>query len=266
MERVTVELNGERFTVEVEEGTTDEEIIQFLQTQQAPAAPAAGSGSMVVEPPAGLDRSGPPPMTTGQQVAAGTAATAGTAALGYGAYKAAPYVKSAVQAAAPAMKTLPGNIIKQYAARPLTGLVADAVAVSSGFPPPNATTEIAKTMGRGGSAAAKQFVSTGAVAPTPAQVAGNPMLSEMAARQAAPQPGILQRGMDYAAKMREIAANKVMNNASTIGKAGVGAAAALMPGNVGQRYNFPQSGPYAGMEINPMTGRPWTPEELAQYR
>jgi hypothetical protein len=83
---------------------------------------------------------------------------------------------------------------------------------------------------------------------------------------AAAQPGILQRGMDYASKMREIAANKVMNNAGLIKQAGVGAAALLTPGNVGQQYNFPTKGPYAGMEINPMTGRPWTPEELAQYR
>jgi hypothetical protein len=80
------------------------------------------------------------------------------------------------------------------------------------------------------------------------------------------QPGVLQRGMDYASKMREIAANKVMNNAGLIKQAGVGAAALLTPGNVGQQYNFPTKGPYAGQEINPMTGRPWTPEELAQYR
>ena len=42
----------------------------------------------------------------------------------------------------------------------------------------------------------------------------------------------------------------------------------LTPGNVGQNYgaHFPISGPYAGMEINPNTGRPWTPQELQQYR
>jgi hypothetical protein len=268
MEKVTVEQNGERFVLEVEEGTTDEEILQFLQAQQAPAAaPSATGGSMVVETPAGLDRSGPPPMSTGQQVAAGTAAVLGTSALGYGASKAAPYVADAARAIAPAAKSLPGNIIKQYAARPLTGLAADVVAMGAGYPPPTATTEFAKSMGRGGTAAARQFVSTGPVAPpTAAQIAGNPALKEMAARSAAPQPGMLQRGMDYAAKMREIAANKVMSNAGLIKQAGVGAAAALTPGNVGQQYNFPTKGPYAGQEINPMTGRPWTPEELAQYR
>jgi hypothetical protein len=44
-----------------------------------------------------------------------------------------------------------------------------------------------------------------------------------------------------------------------------GAAAAAMPSNIGQGYNFPQAGPMRGMEINPMTGRPWTREELAAY-
>jgi hypothetical protein len=104
--------------------------------------------------------------------------------------------------------------------------------------------------------------SPGPVAPTPAA----PAMAPAPAAAPAAQPGVLQRGMDYASKMREIAANKVMSNAGTIGKATLGAAAALMPGNVGQQYNFPTTGPYAGQEINPMTGRPWTPEELAQYR
>jgi hypothetical protein len=94
-----------------------------------------------------------------------------------------------------------------------------------------------------------------------------PSAAPVTAPAAAPaQPGILQRGMDYASKMREIAANKVMSNAGMIGKATLGAAAALTPSNVGQQYNFPTKGPFAGQEINPMTGRPWTPEELAQYR
>lgn len=94
-------------------------------------------------------------------------------------------------------------------------------------------------------------------------------------------PSIIQRGMDYASKMRQIAADKVVQganaaktfatetvvpNASNIAKAGVGAAAMLTPGNIGQNYPFPTKGPYAGMEINPRTGRPWTQQELAQYR
>jgi hypothetical protein len=72
--------------------------------------------------------------------------------------------------------------------------------------------------------------------------------------------------MDYARQMQRIAAEKVMQNAGTIGRASVGAAAALTPGNVGQNYNFPTSGRFAGQEINPMTGRPWTPQEIAQVQ
>ena len=35
MERVTVEQNGERFTLEVPEGTTDEQVKSFLTQQQS---------------------------------------------------------------------------------------------------------------------------------------------------------------------------------------------------------------------------------------
>jgi hypothetical protein len=46
-----------------------------------------------------------------------------------------------------------------------------------------------------------------------------------------------------------------------------GVGAMVMPGNMGQNYGaqFPQSGPMRGSEINPATGRPWTPQELQQY-
>jgi hypothetical protein len=45
-------------------------------------------------------------------------------------------------------------------------------------------------------------------------------------------------------------------------------AAILMsiPGNVGQDYPWPQDGPYAGMEINPATGRPWDKPDLEEYK
>jgi hypothetical protein len=72
--------------------------------------------------------------------------------------------------------------------------------------------------------------------------------------------------METAAKMREMAAQFATQNASKMLKGGAGIAAALTPGNIGQKYNFPQSGRYSGMEINPNTGNPWTPEELAQLR
>lgn len=42
MERVTVEQNGERFTLEVPEGTSDDEIRSFLESQQSVSSPTAG--------------------------------------------------------------------------------------------------------------------------------------------------------------------------------------------------------------------------------
>ena len=89
-----------------------------------------------------------------------------------------------------------------------------------------------------------------------------------AAPPAAQQPGVMQRGMDYARQMQKIAADKVMQGARAVAPyartAGVGLTAALMPGNAGQNYPVPQKGPFRGMEINPNTGRPWTPQELAE--
>lgn len=45
----------------------------------------------------------------------------------------------------------------------------------------------------------------------------------------------------------------------------VGAVAGLTPGNVGQNYPWPSKGKLAGSEINPASGRPWTPREIQAY-
>jgi hypothetical protein len=68
--------------------------------------------------------------------------------------------------------------------------------------------------------------------------------------------------LDYANKMRQVAAEKVMQNAGNIAKAGVGLGALTYSAPLGPPV--PTKGPYRGMEINPMSGRPWRPEELAQ--
>lgn len=62
--------------------------------------------------------------------------------------------------------------------------------------------------------------------------------------------------------MRQLAANKVVQGAAR-GANAIGAA--LTPGNIGQDYQVPQTGRMRGMEINPMTGRPWTKEQLSAY-
>lgn len=108
------------------------------------------------------------------------------------------------------------------------------------------------------------------IAPGP-NPASNPMWT---ASEATPKaPSMIERGTQYAKEMQRIAAEKVMQGAraaapyvAPVARAGGAAAAALVPGNIGQNYPVPQSGPYRGMEINPNTGRPWTPEELAGMR
>jgi hypothetical protein len=131
-------------------------------------------------------------------------------------------------------------------------------------------------IGGGGLYGAKkvaQALRPGPVAPAPTTFTGgaNPAF-DRALSQPAQQPGVMQRGMDIASKMRQIAAERVVapaanaaSAAAPYARAAGGVTAALMPGNAGQNYPFPQSGPMRGMEINPATGRPWTAQELQAY-
>lgn len=122
-------------------------------------------------------------------------------------------------------------------------------------------------------------------APMPQPTSGAVPPTQPVAPQAAPQPApaqsagrsILQQGVDYAQKIKQLAMDRVIQPAAQglraaapyatglPGQAAVGITSAIMPGNVGQNYPFPQVGPLKGQEINPNTGRPWTKQELAQY-
>jgi hypothetical protein len=252
------EVNGQR--VEFEKEPTEADIDEAARSLgPAPAAAPAVSD--------GVPGGGMPPQ---DNTVRNTALAAGGAGLAYGAYRAAPYVVPAAKAAVPAFRKLPMDIARQYVARPITGLAADAAAMASGLPPPTATQQALKAIGQGTQAAAQNVVST-APAPISPQGMQNPFIQEIAEReQARANRGVVQRGMDYANQMRKVAADKVMQGVRAAAPyartAGVGAAALLTPGNTGQQYNFPQKGPFAGMEINPNTGRPWTQQELAQYR
>ena len=253
------EVNGQR--VEFEKEPTEADIDEAARSLgPAPAAAPAVSD--------GVPGGEMPPQ---DNTVRNTALAAGGAGLAYGAYKAAPYVVPAAKAAVPAFRKLPMEIARQYVARPITGLAADAAAMASGLPPPTATQQALKAIGQGTQAAAQNVVSTAPAPISPQAVQQSPMLQEMAARQQAQaNQSVVQRGMDYANQMRKVAADKVMAGVRAAAPyartAGVGAAALLTPGNTGQQYNFPQKGPFAGMEINPNTGRPWTQQELAQYR
>jgi hypothetical protein len=154
---------------------------------------------------------------------------------------------------------------------------------------------MAERMARGGGQAAQNVRP---VAPNAGAQAFGQMGENLAARgpvvpqgmpaaqavQAVEQPGIMQRGMDVASKMRQFAANKVMPGLGAVGEAagsalgtagralapvarvaagpiGTGLQAMFHSGSTGPQV--PQQGPYRGMEINPHSGRPWTPQELA---
>lgn len=84
--------------------------------------------------------------------------------------------------------------------------------------------------------------------------------AQQAASQAR-QPGMVQRVAQMAYDKIAPAARA----AAPYARGGIGGMAALMPGNTGQNYPFPTSGPMRGSEINPQTGRPWTRQELDAY-
>lgn len=113
---------------------------------------------------------------------------------------------------------------------------------------------------RGQMAGARNIPVT-ATPPAPGPVAPGTMPpATPPAAQPAAQPGVIDRAADT---IRQLAASRAMQGVSKIAGA---AGAALTPGNIGQNYPFPTSGPLRGSEINPATGRPWTPQELAAYR
>jgi len=98
------------------------------------------------------------------------------------------------------------------------------------------------------------------------------------------KPGIVQQGIDYTNRIRQAAmerviqpAGQMLSNAATysnptasavakVARPLTGIGALAMPGNLGQNYPFPTSGPMRGREINPTTGAPWTASELEAYR
>lgn len=72
------------------------------------------------------------------------------------------------------------------------------------------------------------------------------------------QPSFVDRATNM---VRQLAANKAVQN---MAKGGAALGAALYSPDLGPKV--PQTGQFRGMEINPMTGRPWTEQELASLR
>lgn len=221
MERVTVEHNGELVTLEVKDGTTDEQIRSFL----------GGADATAAAPPEPTAAPQLPVTGYGPGVAAQLAETpVGQMAQNVGKI-AQPYATAA------------GKVLGQYAANPLTKLAPDLVAVASGVPPPIASAQalgatqgaynVARQITQGGGLSK---ITPSAPAPTPAQVAANPMLSEMAARQAAAQSEQLANR----SIIQKLAMSKVMQTAApalnTLGR---------VAGPAGLAYNTYEAGQMA---------------------
>ena len=157
----------------------------------------------------------------------------GAAGAGALAYKYAPGVQLAKKAV---------DLIRTPGAQQVAGKALDvAKNVISQMPPPApATSPILDAQGR--------------------PMVRTPVAPAAPAPQAPAQTGIVDKASQM---IRQLAASKVLPG---LAKAGAGVTAAVMPGNVGQNYPFPQTGPMRGSEINPSTGRPWTKQELDAYR
>ena len=229
-------------------GYSDAEIDAYLREEQnKKRAPAPAPAEEVGEPPA--------PTTVVPEAGGGVAGAATTAGLAV-----APYVATGAAGAAAAL-----GANKLYGAWKQSAQAAQALADA----------KLASEQGIAQRAAARAMpVPSGPVAPTASPIldaAGRPFAPTAPAAPVAPtaapampaqpaQAGLLDK---TTAMIRQLAANKALQSA--VRGAG-GVAAALTPGNIGQNYNFPQSGPLRGSEINPQTGRPWTQQELAAYR
>jgi hypothetical protein len=216
MERVTVEQNGELITLEVEDGTTDEQIQAFL-SGGARSAETAGPDAAPQLPLTGYG-----PGIGSQLAATGMGQTA--------AAMAQPYARAGQ------------NLLGQYAASPLTKLAPDLVAMSAGVPPPIATSQALQATQQAGTAAMRSRVPPPAMPtfqntpPTPAQISSNPMLSEMAARQAAMET----ESMANRSMMQKIAASKVIQMAAPVLNT-----AARVAGPAGAAYNLYEAGQMA---------------------
>jgi hypothetical protein len=249
------------------EGYTDDEINAYLQAQSA---------ENKTTPVNSIDDL-PAPTTVIQEPNSSMASTAATAGLA-----AAPYI---VPAAAGAAAAIGGS--KLYGAWNASAKAAQALADAKLASEQGIANRFAQKM-------PSYNVPTGNVPTTAGPVAPQAMPSAPQVAQAAPQvaqaaeqPGIMQRGMQYANQMRQAAAQRVMQAAPQMAEAAssVGRTVAPALGMAGRALTaanpyitaaqgltyskslgpqVPMQGQYRGMEINPNTGRPWTPQELAQ--
>ena len=199
-------------------GYTEQEIDSYLQNQAGSEPP----------PPPQATATGEPPAPTTQVTPVEPSLTSGLATAAIGA---APYVLPVAGAAGAAFG---GS--KLYGAWNASAEAAKALADAKMASEQGIAQRAAQRMGGGAPSPASAARPMPGYGPTTynAPVANAPAVPATPAAQpaAAPQqPGAvrrgLQQGMEYANKVRQIAMEKVMQNAGTIGKAGIGAGAML---------------------------------------
>lgn len=206
MERVTVEQNGELITLEVEDGTTDEQIQAFLSGGSA--APQTAAPEAVPQLPI-------------------TGYGAGVGDIAKQAMMSTPLGQNISKIAQPFAGTA-GKVLSQYAANPMTKLAPDLVAAAHLVPPPYATSQLIGAT-QGAYNVAKKL---------PAAVPVDPMMQtdfgrELARRAA--EESTMNRSM-----MQKIAASKVMQMAAPALNT-----AARVAGPAGAAYNLYEAGQMA---------------------
>lgn len=246
------------------DGYSDDEINAYLQSQQKTDTPAVVD---VGEPPAPTTVVNPiETSTTAQAANVGLAAApyAVPAAVGllggaaatkaYGAWKAGTEAAQAMaqsqaaqaaadRAASQGLQQRFDARMAQQAARPVAPV---APQVNYNVPTGNVPQTRMPIPGAGP-------VAPGAMPPAMPAAAPAPVA----------QPSVLSRAGDIASQMRQFAAQRVMPMANSMAKGGVLGSLATYSPELGPKT--PQAGRMRGMEINPLTGAPWTAEQIAQY-
>jgi hypothetical protein len=159
-------------------------------------------------------------------------------------------LQGAAALGAGALATAAGGGLAYRAAKPLAK--AAMVAMRSGMPPANMPA--GPVAPPAAPAATPNVILDQYGRPMPAST---PQAAPQAASQAARGPGLIDRTTQL---MRQLAANRAIQ---TMAKGGGALAALTYSPELGPKV--PQTGRMRGMEINPMTRRPWTPEQIATY-
>lgn len=229
----------------IDAGYSEEEINAYLQSNEKKKRAE----------PVTVDSEPPAPGAPIEAVGMGGTEMATTAALG-----AAPYVLPAAGAAGAA-----------YGGRKLYGAWQESAKAAQALADAKSASE--RGIMERATAKAAGRVPVGPAAPAaPAASSlldqfGRPMAAPAPAAPAAPvkpvAPSMLQRGTDLARQMQQAAASKVMPAATGLLRGAIAPSMAMYTGSTGPAV--PSVGRMRGMEINPLTGQGWTPDQIAQY-